>query len=68
MEVKQRKEGTKAISPYLLALSLKVGACSLGRIGAHLLTTDALVNSSSYFLLCPLQVQFKQFPEVVSPI
>lgn len=45
-----------------------MGACSLGRIGAHLLIIDALVNSSTYFLLCPLQVQFKQFPEVISPI
>lgn len=64
----ETERGRKELKPYLLALSLKVGACSLGRIGAHLLITDALVNSSTYLLLCPLQVQFKQFPEVFSPI
>lgn len=64
MKVKQRERGRKE----LLALNLKVGACSRGRIGAHLFIINALVNSSTYFLLCPHQAQFKQFPEVVSPI
>ena len=68
MKVKHRERERKELKPYLLALNLKVGACSRGRIGAHLLIINALVNSSTYFLLCPHQVQFKQFPEVVSPI
>ena len=44
MKVKHRERGRKELKPYLLALNLKVGACSWGRIGAHLLIIKALVN------------------------